>query len=44
MKRLFIYFSIALLAFMIGLAVQSVWSKKDYILDRCGEFILRGQD
>lgn len=37
-------FVIALLAFMIGFAVQSVWSKKDYILDRCGEFILRGQD
>ncbi len=44
MKRLIVYFSIALLAFVIGFAVQSVWSKKDYIIDRCGEILLRGQD
>lgn len=44
MKRLIVYLSIALLTFIIGFAVQSVWSNSDYIIDRCGEFILRGQD
>ncbi len=29
---------------IIGFAAQSVWSERDYIVERCGEFILRGQD
>ncbi|HXG86276.1 MAG TPA: hypothetical protein VNI84_19815 [Pyrinomonadaceae bacterium] len=44
MQRLITRFAILLLTFIIGFAAQSIWSKKDDIINRCGEFILRGQD
>lgn len=44
MQRLITRFAIVLLTFIIGFAAQSIWSKKDVIINRCGEILVRGQD
>ncbi len=52
MRKIYVYFylrltaglMLAVLTFLIGFAAQSVWSERNYIIDRCGEFLLRGQD
>lgn len=44
MQRLITRFAIALLTFIIGFAAHSIWSKKEYLVVRCGEILVRGQD
>lgn len=44
MKHLIIRLGAALLTLAIGLAAQSIWDEKDYVIEWCGEFLLRGQD
>ncbi len=44
MQHFIIRLVIFSLTFIIGLAAQTVWIKSGDIIDRCGEFILRGQD
>jgi hypothetical protein len=44
MKLLIVRLSIALLTFVVGFTAHTIWSGKDYIIDRCGAFIIRGMD
>lgn len=44
MRRLIIYYGIGLLTFIAALLVQTAWSERGTIFNRCGAEIIKGMD